>query len=189
MEHPKWFDRICMNLIFLLLALLVLFGGIRTAKTIIEVAKTEQIEIVNNILDGLTADPKSKLSTKKVQDILIKYLKAFFQAVAEFEFLPRNDFGAVVKIINAVPEDTEVLSFSYLGRDLTIRTAQPSPAPVLEMVKALERSQEFSNVVYSYYIDPRQSCIAEITLIAYHYDEADWFEALKAGLDLEDETE
>ena len=46
------------------------------------------------------------------------------------------------------------------------------------MVQELEKrvvggSDEFETVVYSYYISEDNLCVAEITLIAYHYDEHD----------------
>ena len=66
---------------------------------------------------------------------------------------------------------------------VTIRTAQPSPAQVMEMAERVEENlripEEFENVVYSYYIDEDQQCIAQITLVARRYDETNLVEELQ----------
>ena len=161
------FERICVQLIFLLSAFLILFLGIRAAGSTIDFAQSERIEIINNL----------------VETVVYRYLEAFVRAVAGFEFVPRNDFTVLTQIINSLPDQTQVLSFVYHGRDLTIRTAQPSPAQVMEMAERLEENlripEEFENVVYSYYIDEDQQCIAQITLVARRYDETNLVEELQ----------
>lgn len=164
------FDRVCICMIFFLLAFLLLFGGIRVAGGLIEFAQAQQIQIVNGLVESLKTDSESQLQNKKVQDISYKYLKAFLVAMAEFQFLPRNDFAILAAVINAVPQETEVLSFSYSGRDLTVRTTQTSSEPVELMAKELEEEGTFANVVYSYYIDNQNNYVAEITLVASHYE-------------------
>ena len=79
-----------------------------------------------------------------------------------------------------------MLSFVYHGRNLTIRTTQPQQECVLEMVEHLEQRAEndgeFSDVVYSYYLDGEGQYIAEITLVAHHYDEQNLSEELEKFL-------
>lgn len=105
----------------------------------------------------------------------INIWKPISAAIAGFEFVPRNDFTVLTQILNSIPEETDVLSFVYHGRNLTIRTTQPQQECVLEMVEHLEQRAEndgeFSDVVYSYYLDGEGQYIAEITLVAHHYDE------------------
>lgn len=171
------FEKVCVQLIFLLSAVLVLLLGIRTAGKTIEFAQAEKIEIINNMVEGLSESSKMKVQSKKLQNTIYKYLEAFVKAVAGFEFMPRNDVTVLPQIINSLPEETEILSFVYHGRNLTIRTSQSNPIPVIEMAENLEKRikkpEEFEKVVYSYYIDDNHRCIAEITLIAHHYDEND----------------
>lgn len=73
-----------------------------------------------------------------------------------------------------------------MGRNLTIRTTQPQQECVLEMVEHLEQRAEndgeFSDVVYSYYLDGEGQYIAEITLVAHHYDEQNLSEELEKFL-------
>lgn len=118
--------------------------------------------------------------------MVYEYLKAFLRAVAGFEFVPRNDFSILTHIINSLPQQTQVLSFVYHGRDLTISTVQPLPEQVEQMVQSLEKKlkipQEYEKVVYSYYIDSDQQCVAQITLIARKYDETNFLEELQKEL-------
>lgn len=179
----RLFERICVQLIFLLSALLILFLGIRAAGSTIAFARSERIEIINNLVEGLSEGNRIANQSKKLQTVVYRYLEAYVRALAGFEFVPRNDFTVLTQIINSLPDQTQVLSFVYHGRDLTIRTAQPSPEQVIEMVDRLEQHlripEEFENVVYSYYIDVDQQCIAEITLIARRYDETNLVEELQ----------
>ena len=48
------FERICVQLIFLLSAFLILFLGIRAAGSTIDFAQSERIEIINNLVEGLS---------------------------------------------------------------------------------------------------------------------------------------
>ena len=171
------FEKICVQLIFLLSAFLLLFLGIRAAGKTIEIARAEKIEIINNLVEGLSEGSNLKRQSKKLQNTLYQYLEAFIRAVANFEFVPRNDFTVLPQIINSMPQETEILSFLYHGRSLSIQTVQTGPDSVVEMAENLERKilqqGEFEKVVYSYYIDNKGSCIAQITLVAHHYDERD----------------
>ncbi len=171
------FEKICVQLIFLLSAFLLLFLGIRAAGKTIEIARAEKIEIINNLVEGLSEGSNLKRQSKKLQNTLYQYLEAFIRAVANFEFVPRNDFTVLPQIINSMPQETEILSFLYHGRSLSIQTVQTGPDSVVEMAENLERrilqQGEFEKVVYSYYIDNKGSCIAQITLVAHHYDERD----------------
>lgn len=59
------FERICVQLIFLLSAFLILFLGIRAAGSTIDFAQSERIEIINNLVEGLSegdriANPEQK---------------------------------------------------------------------------------------------------------------------------------
>lgn len=180
------FNRVCIQLIFLLSAALILLLGIRMAGKIITTAQAERIEIINEMVDSLGEAPKMRFQGKKLQSVTYKYLEAFVKAVAGFEFLPRNDFTVLPQIINSLPQQTEVISFVYQGRNLTIRTEQPYPQAVLDMAGDLQDKatgeQGFESVVYSYYIDKDNRCIAEITLIAHNYDEQDWKDELRKKL-------
>lgn len=172
------YEKICVQLIFLLSAALILVLGIRIAGKTIEVARAEKIEIINNLVEGLSEGSAIKFQGKKLQTVISKYVEALLRAIAGFEFIPRNDFMALPNIINSLPEQTQVLSFVYHGHNLTIRTVQPEPQAVLDMVQELEKrvvdgNDNFETVVYSYYISEEKLCVAEITLIAYHYDEHD----------------
>ena len=174
----KWFEKICIGLIFFLSALLLMFFGIRTAGKTIAFARAERIEVINNLVDGISEGANLTSQGKKMQTVVYEYLKAFLRAVAGFEFVPRNDFSILTHIINSLPQPTQVLSFVYHGRDLTISTIQPSPEQVEQMVQSLEKKlkmpQEYEKVVYSYYIDSDQQCVAQITLIARKYDETNF---------------
>lgn len=167
----------------MLSAFLILFLGIRAAGSTIDFAQSERIEIINNLVEGLSEGDRIANQSKKLQTVVYRYLEAFVRAVAGFEFVPRNDFTVLTQIINSLPDQTQVLSFVYHGRDLTIRTAQPLPAQVMEMAERLEENlripEEFENVVYSYYIDEDQQCIAQITLVARRYDETNLVEELQ----------
>ncbi len=182
----KWFEKICIGLIFFLSALLLMFFGIRTAGKTIAFARAERIEVINNLVDGISEGANLTSQGKKMQTVVYEYLKAFLRAVAGFEFVPRNDFSVLTHIINSLPQPTQVLSFVYHGRDLTISTIQPSPEQVEQMVQSLEKKlkmpQEYEKVVYSYYIDPDQQCVAQITLIARKYDETNFLEELQKEL-------
>ena len=149
----RLFERICVQLIFLLSAFLILFLGIRAAGSTIDFAQSERIEIINNLVEGLSEGDRIANQSKKLQTVVYRYLEAFVRAVAGFEFVPRNDFTVLTQIINSLPDQTQVLSFVYHGRDLTIRTAQPSPSQVMEMAERLEENlripEEFENVVLS----------------------------------------
>ena len=161
----------------MLSALLILLLGIRAAAGTIALARAERIEIINNLVEGLSESEKLTHQSKKVQTVVYEYVEALLRAVAGFEFVPRNDFTVLAQILNTLPEETEVLSFVYHGRDLTVRTAQPSASQVLEMVGKLKArpkiEEEYENVVYSYYIAQNGQCIAEVTLVARRYDEQD----------------
>ena len=96
----------------------------------------------------------------------------------------RQDLMVLPQIINALPEETEISSFVYHGRDLTIRTVQQDAESVYEMVDRLEQwvtheEKVFEKVVYSYYLDADGRCIAEITLISYQYQDYDLREELE----------
>ena len=73
-------------------------------------------------MEGLSESSKIKSQSKKVQSVVYKYLEAYIRAIAGFEFVPRNDFTVLTQILNSIPEETDVLSFVYHGRNLTIRT-------------------------------------------------------------------
>lgn len=185
-EKNTWFEKGCVSLAFFLSAVLILLFGIRIAGNTIQVAQAEKIEIINNLVEGLSESSKIKSQSKKVQSVVYKYLEAYIRAIAGFEFVPRNDFTVLTQILNSIPEETDVLSFVYHGRNLTIRTTQPQQECVLEMVEHLEQRAEndgeFSNVVYSYYLDGEGQYIAEITLVAHHYDEQNLSEELEKFL-------
>ena len=138
-RSQKIFDQVCIHLIFLLSAFLILLLGIRTAGRTIDFAQAEKIEIINHLVDGLSESSKLTVQGKRLQTVVYKYLEALVEAVADFEFIPRNDFSVLTQVINALPEETEVLSFTYHGRNLSIRTAQPTARQVLEMVEKLEQ--------------------------------------------------
>ena len=156
-EKNTWFEKGCVSLAFFLSAVLILLFGIRIAGNTIQVAQAEKIEIINNLVEGLSESSKIKSQSKKVQSVVYKYLEAYIRAIAGFEFVPRNDFTVLTQILNSIPEETDVLSFVYHGRNLTIRTTQPQQECVLEVVEHLEQRAEndgeFSDVVYSYYLD------------------------------------
>ena len=153
------FEKICVQLIFLLSAFLLLFLGIRAAGKTIEIAQAEKIEIINSLVEGLSEGDTLKRQGKKLQNTLYQYLEAFVRAVANFELIPRNDFTVLPQILNSMPQETEILSFVYHGRSLSIQTVQSSPESVAEMAENLERrilqQGEFEQVVYSYYIDSK----------------------------------
>ena len=113
------FEKICVQLIFLLSAFLLLFLGIRAAGKTIEIARAEKIEIINNLVEGLSEGSNLKRQSKKLQNTLYQYLEAFIRAVANFEFVPRNDFTVLPQIINSMPQETEIVSFLYHGRTLS----------------------------------------------------------------------
>jgi len=185
-EKNTWFEKGCVSLAFFLSAVLILLFGIRIAGNSIQVAQAEKIEIINNLVEGLSESSKIKSQSKKVQSVVYKYLEAYIRALAGFEFVPRNDFTVLTQILNSIPEETDVLSFVYHGRNLTIRTTQLQQECVLEMVEHLEQRTEndgeFSDVVYSYYLDGEGQYIAEITLVAHHYDEQNLSEELEKFL-------
>ena len=177
-------EKIAVQLIFLLLAALVLLLGIRLAGKTILFAQAEKIEIINNLVDGMSETATTKFQPKKIQGIICEYLEAMLRAVAGFEFFPRNDLMVLPQIIHALPEETEISSFVYHGRDLTIRTVQQDAESVYEMVDRLEQwvsheEKVFEKVVYSYYLDADGRCIAEITLISYQYQDYDLREELE----------
>lgn len=182
-RSQKIFDQVCIHLIFLLSAFLILLLGIRTAGRTIDFAQAEKIEIINHLVDGLSESSKLTVQGKRLQTVVYKYLEALVEAVADFEFIPRNDFNVLTQVINALPEETEVLSFTYHGRNLSIRTAQPTARQVLEMVEKLEQRVEgpdgFEKIVYSYYFDNSGQCIAEISMIAHPYEEYNLKEELE----------
>lgn len=165
------FDRVCVGLIFLFTAFLILFGGIRIAGNVIRFAHDQQIQIINNFVESLKTDPTAKIQNGKIQDIAAKFGEAYLRALVDFEFVPRNDLPILAQVISAIPEETDILSFSYTGRNLTISTTQSQPQAVLDMAEKLEHSDSFANVVYSYYMDQNGNCIAEITLVSHHYEE------------------
>ncbi len=119
-----------------------MFFGIRTAGKTIAFARAERIEVINNLVDGISEGANLTSQGKKMQTVVYEYLKAFLRAVAGFEFVPRNDFSVLTHIINSLPQPTQVLSFVYHGRDLTISTIQPSPEQVEQMVQSLEKKAE-----------------------------------------------
>lgn len=99
----KWFEKICIGLIFFLSALLLMFFGIRTAGKTIAFARAERIEVINNLVDGISEGANLTSQGKKMQTVVYEYLKAFLRAVAGFEFVPRNDFSILTHIINSLP--------------------------------------------------------------------------------------
>ncbi len=121
----KWFEKICIGLIFFLSALLLMFFGIRTAARPSPL-HGRSASRSSTIWWTASAEGASLTSQgKKMQTVVYEYLKAFLRAVAGFEFVPRNDFSILTHIINSLPQQTQVLSFVYHGRDLTISTVQP----------------------------------------------------------------
>lgn len=124
----------------------------------IQVAQAEKIEIINNLVEGFRSESsKIKSQSKKVQSVVYKYLEAYIRAIAGFGVCSPQRFYRPDSILNSIPEETDVLSFVYHGRNLTIRTIQPQQECVLEMVEHLEQRAEndgeFSDVVASYYLD------------------------------------
>ena len=113
-------------------------------------------------MDGISEGASLTSQGKKMQTVVYEYLKAFLRAVAGFEFVPRNDFSILTHIINSLPQQTQVLSFVYHGRDLTISTVQPLPEQVEQMVQSLEKSKIIPRSTKkrwcaSYYIDSTNS--------------------------------
>lgn len=177
-------EKVAVQLIFLLSAALILLFGIRLAGKTILFARSEKIEIINNLVDGISETATSKFQPKKIQGIIYEYLEAMLRAVAGFEFFPRNDLMVLPQIINALPEETEISSFVYHGRDLTICTVQQDAESLYEMVNRLEQwvsrdEKVFEKVVYSYYLDADNRCVAEITLVSYQYQDYDLIEELE----------
>lgn len=177
-------EKIAVQLIFLLSAALVLLLGIRVAGKTILFARAEKIEIINNLVEGMSETATARFQPKKLQGVIYEYLEAMLRAVAGFEFFPRNDLMVLPQIINALPEETEISSFVYHGRDLTIRTVQQDAGSVYEMVDRLEQwvshdEKVFEKVVYSYYLDTDSRCVAEITLVSYQYQDYDLMEELE----------
>ena len=78
----KWFEKICIGLIFFLSALLLMFFGIRTAGKTIAFARAERIEVINNLVDGISEGENLTFQGKKMQTVVYEYLKAFLRAVA-----------------------------------------------------------------------------------------------------------
>ena len=115
-EKNTWFEKGCVSLAFFLSAVLILLFGIRIAGNTIQVAQAEKIEIINNLVEGLSESSKIKSQSKKVQSVVYKYLEAYIRAIAGFEFVPRNDFTVLTQILNSIPEETDVLSFVYHGQ-------------------------------------------------------------------------
>ena len=85
----RLFERICVQLIFLLSAFLILFLGIRAAGSTIDFAQSERIEIINNLVEGLSEGDRIANQSKKLQTVVYRYLEAFVRAVAGFEFVHR----------------------------------------------------------------------------------------------------
>ena len=86
------FDQVCIHLIFLLAAFLVLLLGIRAAGRTIEFAQSEKIEIINNLVDGLSQSSKLKVQGKRLQTVVYKYLEALVEApglAEEWKVRPR----------------------------------------------------------------------------------------------------
>ncbi len=63
-------EKIAVQLIFLLLAALVLLLGIRLAGKTILFAQAEKIEIINNLVDGMSETATTKFQPKKIQGII-----------------------------------------------------------------------------------------------------------------------
>ena len=61
----KWFEKICIGLIFFLSALLLMFFGIRTAGKTIAFARAERIEVINNLVDGISEGENLTFQGKK----------------------------------------------------------------------------------------------------------------------------
>ena len=137
----KWFEAICIRTpSFFFPPFCLMFFGIRTAGKTIAFARAERIEVINNLVDGISEGANLTSQGKKMQTVVYEYLKAFLRAVAGFEFVPRNDFSRLTHlIIKSSPQQTQVLSFVYHGRDLTISTVQPLPEQVEQMVQSLEK--------------------------------------------------
>ena len=64
----KWFEKICIGLIFFLSALLLMFFGIRTAGKTIAFARAERIEVINNLVDGISEGANLTSQGKKNAD-------------------------------------------------------------------------------------------------------------------------
>lgn len=80
-EKNTWFEKGCVSLAFFLSAVLILLFGIRIAGNTIQVAQAEKIEIINNLVEGLSESSKIKSQSKKVQSVVYKYLEAYIRAI------------------------------------------------------------------------------------------------------------
>lgn len=155
---------------FLLAGVLIAMGGVSAAGEIIDFAKERQIAMVENFVQRLETGPMTPEQAKKVQGMVTEYAKAYLEALASFEFVPRGDLEVLGKIISAVPQETQVLGFSYSGRDLTVRTWQPRWELADQMAEALRQGDTFQEVVCSGYQTPDGGWIADLTLQAYDYE-------------------
>ena len=69
-EKNTWFEKGCVSLAFFLSAVLILLFGIRIAGNTIQVAQAEKIEIINNLVEGLSAVSYTHLDVYKRQQCL-----------------------------------------------------------------------------------------------------------------------
>lgn len=167
-----WFSRICIHLVFLLAAVLIWQGGVAAAGKIIAYGQEQQVEAINKVVYRLEMGPMSMEENQRIQAATKKFLSGYISALLSFEFLPRsNDMELLAKIISATPPETEIESFSFKGRDLTITTVNTSLQDVLEMVEHLEESGLFANVVHTFYVDGQGRLVARYICIAHHSSE------------------
>lgn len=165
-----WVERLLTAAAFLLAGVLVAMGGVSAAGEILDFARERQIAIVENFVQRLETGPMTPEQARKVQGMVIQYGKAYLEALASFEFVPRGDLQVLGKIISAVPEETQVLDFTYSGRDLTVRTLQPRWELAEQMAETLRRGDTFQEVICSGYQTADGQWAADLTLQAFDYE-------------------
>ena len=113
------FEKICVQLIFLLSAFLLLFLGIRAAGKTIEIARAEKIEIINNLVEGLSEGSNLKRQSKKLPlsifggvysgsgKLRVCTEKRFYRSSTDYQFDATGNRDCFLSVSRKKPEHTD----------------------------------------------------------------------------------
>lgn len=87
-EKNTWFEKGCVSLAFFLSAVLILLFGIRIAGNTIQVAQAEKIEIINNLVEGLSESSKIKSQSKRFRVSFINIWKPISARLQDLSLFP-----------------------------------------------------------------------------------------------------
>lgn len=137
-------------IVALLLAFLVFFTSGILANKVESSSLLTHSRVLKGLLEEDTVDIWSIVSQTGKREGAVKFISALADAYVAFELIPHKEGQTLMHIMNSMNDDIEIESFSYSGRDLTIKGKSATLGGYEDFVEKLDSSSYFIMVEESY---------------------------------------